>query len=60
MPKYQTIPLEELGPNMKIDFENNTIVGESGKVYTNVEVNRKDLDKLIKELLKKQYKKKLG
>jgi len=44
------IPPWEFGPGCYLDIENNTLYGVSGVIYRNVEVNRKDLEKLLKEM----------
>lgn len=55
-PQYVDIPQEELGEGCIVDFENNRIIGVSGRIYENVLVNKEDIGRLIEKLKRDRVK----
>ena len=37
------------GPGCRIDFERNIVYGADGNVYEDVQINREDLERLLRE-----------
>jgi len=47
-PQYE-IPREAWGEGCHLDFENNILYGADGETYENVQINRADLERYLRE-----------
>ena len=52
--KSEIIPSWEFGPGAKLDFEKNRLVGVSGKIYENVQINVADLMREFPEAFRRK------
>jgi hypothetical protein len=48
--KSTDIPKEAWAPGCYIDASNNRLYGADGKIYDNVQINRRDLERFLKQL----------